>query len=235
VNDDSFSSDSNRTSNFLNGQRMSNSGGVPPTTSGSPSPAPGAPCVDVAVVPGGVSAGPAGATAGPAQATPGQATTPGATAGPAGATVKSPVLAPAPPGTLAQGSQVQAPPSSGPRGTLAQGLMPATPQQWDPQSALEFAKHVQNWAKGHAAAAALRDHWGANFPTPGATQSAQPGFSPQVQSLLARLRTQGWSNVQVPGVGHVIRHPSGKSFVFHPENGSLTPFNSTPSLAQGVG
>jgi hypothetical protein len=118
--------------------------------------------------------------------------------------------------------------------------MPTPPQQWDPQSALEFSKHVQNWAKGHAAAAALRDRWGANFPspTPGAAQPAQPGapgaspgFSPTVQSMLTRLRSQGWNHAQVPGVGHVISHPNGKSFVFHPENGSLTPFNSS-SLAQ---
>jgi hypothetical protein len=50
--------------------------------------------------------------------------------------------------------------------------------------------------------------------------------------MLTRLRSQGWNHAQVPGVGHVISHPNGKSFVFHPENGSLTPFNSS-SLAQG--
>jgi hypothetical protein len=120
--------------------------------------------------------------------------------------------------------------------------MSATPQQWDPESALEFSKHVQNWAKGHAAAAALRDRWGANFPspTPGATQSAQPGapgaasFSPTVANHLSALRSQGWSYVQLPGGGHGLVGKDGRRFRFDPETGATTMMNPA-TLAQGTG
>jgi hypothetical protein len=189
--------------------------------SGAPAAAPG---LSAATAPSGVSStpggpaaapGPVGATAGPAQA------------GPAGTTVQAPppasppapALPPAPPGSLAQGltprflgPPVQAPPSSGAPGSLAQGMPPVP--KWDPSTvateAPAFAKNVSDWAKGHTAMAALRSKgWGDHFSVPpsapGAVQAAQsaaPGtasFSPTVQSMLGRLRAQGWNHAQVPG------------------------------------
>jgi len=227
-----------------NGQQMF---GSAPAPAPAAAPAPGAPRADangasvgVPGSPGFVSTGPGGSIAGPGSS--GAAVQP-----PAGVRPPAPAIAPppGPPGSLAQGpgpaAQVPAPPSSssGAPNSLAQGF-PAVPK-WDPATvateAPQFAKDVAAWARGHQAQAALAARgWGDHFTVPpSAPGPAQPGaaFSPQVNSMLARLRAQGWNHAQVPGVGHVIRHPSGKAFVFHPENGSLTPFNQA-TLAQGA-
>jgi hypothetical protein len=225
---DSFSSDLSGASSFLNGQRVPNGGGAPPMPQ-----VPSGEDLNARMPAGAVQSSRDLRVVNSAAGSPSLA--PGAPqAGPAGASTTPP----GPPGSLAQGPAPR--PAPGTPGTLAMGM-----PKWDPatiaQDAPAYAKAVSAWARGHVAAKELRDRWGHDVPSPGAvSQSSQPGapgaasFSPTVQSLLTRLRAQGWSNVQVPGVGHVIRHPSGKSFVFHPENGSLTPFNSTPSLAQGV-
>ncbi len=70
---------------------------------------------------------------------------------------------------------------------------------------------IQNWAKGHAAAAALRDRWGANFPspTPGAPHGsiyAGPSSSPRLEP---RASPGGRPRHQPPE-WKVVRLPSGE-------------------------